>query len=80
MCCSPFLQFCAAVLAHAGLLAVFDLVSNTGALAAHGADGNYMERTVSHEVPVSPKCGKVFITRALAEGRMAEVEEQLEDK
>ncbi len=41
---------------------------------------NYMERTVSHEVPVCPKCGKVFITRALAEGRMAEVEEQLEDK
>ena len=41
---------------------------------------NYMERTVSHEVPVCPKCGKVFITRTLAEGRMAEVEEQLEDK
>lgn len=41
---------------------------------------NYMERTVSHEVPVCPKCGKVFITRELAEGRMAEVEEQLEDK
>ena len=41
---------------------------------------NYMERTVSHEVPVCPQCGKVFITRALAEGRMAEVEEQLEDK
>ena len=41
---------------------------------------NYMERTVSHDVPVCPKCGKVFIPRSLAEGRMAEVEEQLEDK
>lgn len=41
---------------------------------------NYMERNISHDVPVCPKCGKVFISRALAEGRMAEVEEQLEDK
>jgi predicted RNA-binding Zn-ribbon protein involved in translation (DUF1610 family) len=41
---------------------------------------NYMERTISHDVPVCPKCGKVFIPRELAEGRMAEVEEQLEDK
>ena len=41
---------------------------------------NYMERTISHEVPVCPKCGKVFISRDLAEGLMAEVEEQLEDK
>ena len=40
----------------------------------------YMERNISHEVPVCPKCGKVFISRSLAEGRMAEVEEQLEDK
>ena len=41
---------------------------------------NYMERNISHDVPVCPKCGKVFISKDLAEGRMAEVEEQLEDK
>jgi len=41
---------------------------------------NYMGRNFSHEVPCCPKCGKVFIPSELAEGRMAEVEEQLEDK
>ena len=40
----------------------------------------YMERSISHEVPVCPRCGKVFIPRDLAEGRMAEVETALEDK
>ena len=40
----------------------------------------YMERNISHEVPVCPKCGKVFISEELAEGRMAEVEAALEDK
>ncbi|MCL2227979.1 MAG: DNA-binding protein [Oscillospiraceae bacterium] len=40
----------------------------------------YMGRNFSHEVPCCPKCGKVFIPPELAEGRMAEVEEQLEDK
>ena len=40
----------------------------------------YMNRSFSHEVPVCPKCGKVFISRELAEGRMAEVEIALEDK
>ena len=41
---------------------------------------SYMGRDVTHEVSQCPKCGKVFIPRELAEGRMAEVEEQLEDK
>jgi YgiT-type zinc finger domain-containing protein len=40
----------------------------------------YLGNTFSHEVPVCPKCGEVFIAPELAEGRMAEVEEQLEDK
>lgn len=40
----------------------------------------YMNRSFSHEVPVCPKCGKVYISQALAEGRMAEVELALEDK
>ncbi|NTW71984.1 MAG: DNA-binding protein [Eubacteriaceae bacterium] len=40
----------------------------------------YLGHTFSHEVLVCPKCNKVFISKELAEGRMAEVEEQLEDK
>ena len=41
---------------------------------------SYLDREVSHEVGRCSKCGKVFIPMGLAEGRMAEVEEQLEDK
>lgn len=41
---------------------------------------SYMKRTFSHEVPVCPKCGKVYISKELAEGKMAEVEILLEDK
>jgi 4-hydroxy-3-methylbut-2-en-1-yl diphosphate synthase IspG/GcpE len=41
---------------------------------------NYMGRSFTHDVPCCPKCGRVFITQELAEGKMAEVEEQLEDK
>ena len=41
---------------------------------------NYLGRDVTHEVDQCPKCGKAFIPKSLAEGRMAEVEEQLEDK
>jgi len=40
----------------------------------------YMGRSFTHEVPRCPKCGKVYVSRELAEGRMAEVEAQLEDK
>ena len=36
--------------------------------------------TVAHDVRTCPGCGKVFISQDLAEGRMAEIEEQLEDK
>lgn len=41
---------------------------------------SYLGQTVAHEVPTCPKCGKIFITEGLAEGKMAEVEGQLEDK
>ena len=41
---------------------------------------SYMGRSFTHDVPCCPQCGRVLITRELAEGRMAEVEEQLEDK
>ncbi len=39
-----------------------------------------MGHTVAHEVPACPKCGKVYISEELAEGRMSEVEQMLEDK
>ena len=41
---------------------------------------SYLGHTVAHEVLTCPKCGKVFISEELAEGKMAEVEQQLEDK
>jgi RNase P subunit RPR2 len=41
---------------------------------------SYLGHTVAHEVLTCPDCGKVFIPEGLAEGKMAEVEEQLEDK
>jgi hypothetical protein len=41
---------------------------------------SYLRQTVAHEVLACPACGKVLIPRELAEGKMAEVEEQLEDK
>jgi hypothetical protein len=40
----------------------------------------YMGHTVAHEVPMCPKCGKIYISEELAEGRMSEVEQTLEDK
>ncbi len=41
---------------------------------------SYMRRSFGHNVPVCPRCGKPYISRELAEGRMAEVEVLLEDK
>ena len=40
----------------------------------------YMKRNFAHEVLCCPECGKVFIPKELAEGRMAEVEKLLEEK
>jgi hypothetical protein len=41
---------------------------------------SYLGHTVAHDVKVCPKCGKIFIPQDLAEGKMAELEEKLEDK
>ncbi len=41
---------------------------------------HYMGRDFGHEVPTCPECGKVFISAELAGGRMAEVEQLMEDK
>ena len=41
---------------------------------------DYMGYSISHDLPACPKCGKVFISKDLAEGRMSEVEQTLEDK
>ena len=49
-------------------------------LVTRKASFSYMGRSFGHEVPVCPRCGKVYISRALAEGKMAEVEVLLEDK
>jgi hypothetical protein len=40
----------------------------------------YLGYSISHELPTCPKCGKVYISKELAEGRMCEVEQTLEDK
>jgi len=50
------------------------------ALVSRKTTFSYLGRDVTHEVSGCPKCGKVFIPMGLAEGRMAEVEELLEDK
>jgi NAD-dependent SIR2 family protein deacetylase len=41
---------------------------------------NYLGQSFTHDVPCCPKCGNVLITPDLARGKMAQVEEQLEDK
>jgi len=41
---------------------------------------SYMGTTVSHEVLRCPVCGIVFISKQLADGKMAEIELLLEDK
>jgi hypothetical protein len=40
----------------------------------------YLGHSVSHELPTCPKCGKVYVCEELAEGKMSEVEQVLEDK
>lgn len=40
----------------------------------------YLGHTVSHELPTCPSCARVYISEELAEGKMAEVEQLLEDK
>jgi len=40
----------------------------------------YLGMTFSHEVSRCPVCGLVLITKELADGKMAEVEQLMEDK
>jgi predicted RNA-binding Zn-ribbon protein involved in translation (DUF1610 family) len=40
----------------------------------------YMNMTFSHDALRCPKCGMVFIAKDLADGKMAEVEQLMEDK
>lgn len=40
----------------------------------------YLNRHFSHKVPRCPKCGQVYITEELAEGKMAQLEKSLEEK
>lgn len=49
-------------------------------LVVKKATFSYLGNNVTHEVSRCPKCGKVFVPMGLAEGRMAEVEQQFEDK
>jgi len=40
----------------------------------------YMGMTFSHEALRCPACGMVFISKGLADGKMADVEQLMEDK
>ena len=40
----------------------------------------YLGISISHQLPACPTCGRVYVSRELAEGRMCEVEQTLEDK
>ena len=40
---------------------------------------DYLSSHFAHELPCCPVCGKVFISEELAEGKIAEVEQRLED-
>ncbi|MDR1589940.1 MAG: DNA-binding protein [Oscillospiraceae bacterium] len=50
------------------------------ALTARKTVFTYLGQSFTHEVLRCPKCGRVLIPPELARGKMAEVEEQLEDK
>ena len=41
---------------------------------------DYLGYSISHDLPTCPSCGKVCVSMDLAEGRMCEVEQTLEDK
>lgn len=40
----------------------------------------YLGHEMYHQVPCCPVCGQVYISEELAQGKMYEVETQLEDK
>lgn len=41
---------------------------------------HYLGSTFAASAPVCPSCGQVYISEELAQGRIREVEEMLEDK
>ena len=41
---------------------------------------DYLGYSITHELPTCPSCGKVYVSGDLAEGRMCQVEQTLEDK
>lgn len=41
---------------------------------------DYIQRSFSEELLRCPKCGQVLVTSSLANGKMLQVEEMLEDK
>jgi hypothetical protein len=49
-------------------------------LAPKNTTFSYMDMTFSYETPCCPECGMVFISKELADGKMAEVEQMMEDK
>jgi rubredoxin len=50
------------------------------ALVPKSAVFSYMGMTFAHEVLRCPVCGMVFIQKELADGKMAEVEQLMEEK
>lgn len=50
------------------------------ALQPRKTDFTYLGHTFYAEMLKCPECGQVFIPEALAKGRIAEVEMQMEDK
>ena len=50
------------------------------ALALKKVVFEYLGSNFTYDLPCCPKCGDVFISAALAEGKIAEVEQLLEDK
>jgi ribosomal protein S27AE len=41
---------------------------------------SYMGSSFPVDLPVCPECGQIYVPEALATGKMAEVEQTLEDK
>jgi hypothetical protein len=40
----------------------------------------YLGYNMTYELPCCPKCGQVFVSEEIAQGKMHEVETSLEDK
>ena len=58
------------------------LTCNLCGLALENANANftYLGHAFRADVPRCPGCGQIFISEALAKGRIAQVESELEDK